>query len=183
MRADSISVRWMRLTLCLICGAMQIAAQTPATSQTATSGSGSRISGTVVSKLDGHPLARVRVTVQDTKSADKFESIVTADDGKFEFSSVPAGKYNLRGAKRGYISASYDEHEQFSTAIVTGAGLETESLVLRLAPAAIIAGKILDESGDPVRRATVTLYYNDHSSGVDQISPAQLRPNRRSGSL
>ena len=86
---------------------------------------------------------------------------------------MPAGKYNLRGSKRGYISASYDEHEQFSTAIVTGAGLETESLVLRLAPAAIIAGKILDESGDPVRRATVTLYRNDHSSGVDQISQAR----------
>ncbi|HKN15921.1 MAG TPA: carboxypeptidase-like regulatory domain-containing protein, partial [Candidatus Sulfotelmatobacter sp.] len=42
-------------------------------------------------------------------------------------------------------------------------------LVLRLAPDAVIAGKVLDEAGDPVRRATVTLYYDDHSSGVDQI--------------
>ena len=76
---------------------------------------------------------------------------------------MPAGKYDLHGAKRGFISASYDQHEQFSTALVTGAGLETESVVLRLAPAAIIAGKVLDEAGDPVRRATVTLYYDDHS--------------------
>ena len=122
-----------------------------------------------MSKIDGHPLARARITLTDAKAPDKFESLVTSDDGKFEFASVPAGKYDLHGAKRGYIAGSYDQHEQFSTAIVTGAGLETESLVLRLAPSAIISGKVLDEAGDPVRHATVMLYYQDHSSGVDQI--------------
>ncbi len=145
-------------------------AQTPAPSPATALGNCFRIAGTVVSKIDGHPLAQARVTVQDTKASDKFESVVTSEDGKFEFTGVPAGKYNLRGSKRRYISASYDEHERFSTAIVTGAGLETEALVLRLAPMAIIAGKVLDESGDPVRHATVTLYQNDHSSGVDQVS-------------
>ena len=52
---------------------------------------------------------------------------------------------------------------------MTGAGLDTENLLLRLAPDAVIAGKVLDESNDPVRHATVTLYFEDHSSGVDQI--------------
>jgi hypothetical protein len=75
----------------------------------------------------------------------------------------------LTGTKRGFIAAGYDQHDQYSTAIVTGAGVDTESLVLRLAPDAVIAGKILDEANDPVRHATVTLYYDDHSSGVDQI--------------
>jgi len=42
---------------------------------------------------------------------------------------------------------------------VTGAGLDTETLVLRLAPDAVIAGKVLDESNEPVRHAHVTLYY------------------------
>jgi hypothetical protein len=75
----------------------------------------------------------------------------------------------LTGAKRGFISASYDQHDQFSTAIVTGAGLDTENLLLRLAPDAVISGKVLDEANDPVRHAQVTLYFDDHSSGVDQI--------------
>lgn len=170
MAADSISVRWMLVTLCWLSAVTQIAAQTRAPSQGATPSNGYRIAGTVVSKIDGHPLARARVTVQDTKSTDKFEAVVTAEDGKFEFTGVPPGKYNLRGSKRRYVAASYDEHEQYSTAIVTGAGLETETLILRLAPMAIIAGKVLDESGDPVRHATVNVYRNDHSSGVDQIS-------------
>jgi hypothetical protein len=133
-----------------------LAAQPHAAAQTASSpqntpANGYRVSGTVVSKVDGHPLARARVTLRDTKGSEKFESLVTAEDGKFYFQGVPPGKYSLTGRKRGFISAAYDQHEQFSTAIVTGAGIDTEALVLRLAPAARITGKILDESGEPVR--------------------------------
>jgi hypothetical protein len=125
------------------------------------------------SEQDGRPLARARVTVRDAKDSKKFQSMVTAEDGKYEFVGVAAGKYSLTGARRGFISASYDEHDQYSTAIVTGAGLDTEHLVLRLAPDAVIAGKILDESNEPVRHAMVSLYYDDHSSGVDQIRQAR----------
>jgi hypothetical protein len=172
MSTIPISVRSLLTTaLCLLGARAFTAAQTPGIPQT-TPGNGYRIAGTIVSKIDGHPLARARVTLRDARNPQKFESILTAEKGNFEFSGVPAGKYDLYGAKRGYISASYDQHEQFSTAIVTGAGLETEALVLRLAPAAIISGKILDEGGEPVRHATVTLFYDDHSNGVDQIQQA-----------
>ena len=156
------------IVLCLLASRAHMVAQTAAAPQT-TPANNYRVSGTVVSKTDGHPLARVRVTLRDTKNSQKFESRVTAEDGKFYFQSVPPGKYSLAGAKRGFMTAAYDQHEQFSTAIVTGAGVDTEALILRLAPAAIITGKILDESGDPVRHATVALYYQDHSSGVDQV--------------
>lgn len=122
-----------------------------------------------MSKADARPLSKVRVTLRETKDQQKFETMVTSEDGKFEFRDVPAGKYSLEGGKRGFIFARYDQHEHFSTAIVTGAGLDTETLVLRLAPNAVIAGKVLDEFGEPVRHATVTVYYDDHSTGVDQI--------------
>jgi Carboxypeptidase regulatory-like domain len=130
-----------------------------------------RIAGTVVSKADSRPLVRSRVTIRDAKDPRKFEFVITSEDGKYEFTGLPAGKYSLTGAKRGFISASYEQHDEFSTAIVTGAGIDTENLVLRLAPDAVIAGKVLDEAGDPVRQATVTLYNDDHSSGVDRIHP------------
>ena len=128
-----------------------------------------RVAGTVVSKTDAHPLDRVRVTLRDAKDSQKFESIITAEDGRFAFENVRAGKYSLSGAKRGFITASYDQHDQFSTAIVTGAGLDTEALVLKLAPNAVIWGKVLDEAGEPVRQASVSLYYDNHQEGVDQI--------------
>lgn len=128
-----------------------------------------RIAGTVTNKLGGATLARVRVTIRDVKDSKNVLSQVTGDDGRFEF-RIKAGKYALHGAKRGFISSDYDQHEQFSSAIVTAAGLDTESIVLKLAPSAVLSGKILDESGDPVRLARVTLWREDHTTGVSRIT-------------
>lgn len=169
MRIPRTSFRPLRFIagLCLL--ALTAVAQTTSAPQPGISGGNYKIAGTLVSKTDGHPLAHARVTIRDVKNTDKFVSLVTEEEGKFEFSGIPAGKYSLTGSKRGYISAAYDQHDQFSTAIVTGAGLDTETLLLKLAPAAVITGKVLDEAGDPIRRANVSVYYDDHSSGVDQI--------------
>lgn len=175
MRACSNSVGCWWLSCGLKLGLCVFAAQGRAAPQNANipastiPAGGYRIAGTVVSKAEGRPLARARVTITDAKDSKKFEWIITSEDGKYDFRGLPPGKYSLTGAKRGFISASYDQHDQFSTAIVTGAGLDTESLLLRLAPDAVISGKVLDETNEPVRNAMVTLYYNDHSSGVDQI--------------
>jgi hypothetical protein len=121
-----------------------------------------------VSSIGGNPLGRARVSILDARNPENRQSMITSEDGRFEFKVSP-GKYALQGAKRGFISAAYDEHEQFSTAIVTGTGLDTETLVLRLAPSAVLSGKILDELGDPVRHATVSLYREDRRIGIGRI--------------
>jgi protocatechuate 3,4-dioxygenase beta subunit len=128
-----------------------------------------RIAGTVVNAKAGNPLARCRVTMTDSKNRQSVQSAITGDDGRFEF-HVPAGKYSLGGAKRGFTNALYGQHEQFSIAIVTGADLDTETLVLRLAPNAVLTGKVLDEFGDPVRSAQIRVYREDRSQGVSRIN-------------
>ena len=168
-----MTCRRARSTL-LVTILLLIAMQRSAVAQAARAEAGRgtyRIAGTVVSKTDGHLLANARVTISDTKNSQKVEFVITSEDGKFEFNGLPAGKYSLTGRKRGFIPAAYDEHEQFSTAIVTGAGLDTETLVLKLAPDAVLTGRVLDETGEPVRGARVTVYYDDHSEGVGQIHP------------
>lgn len=127
-----------------------------------------RIAGIIVSAPEGHPLSRARVSLQDVRNRQNQIFMITGDDGHFEFRNLPAGKYALNGAKRGYISAAYEQHEQFSTAIVTGAGVDTENLVLRLVRTAVLTGHVFDESGEPVRAATVTLWRDDHSAGVSR---------------
>ena len=127
-----------------------------------------RIAGTILGAGEGHPLSRARVSLQDVKNRQTQIFMITGDDGHFEFANLGAGKYALVGAKRGYISAAYDQHEQFSSAIVTGAGVDTENLTLRLVPTAVLTGHVFDESGEPVRAATVTLWRDDHRTGVSR---------------
>ncbi len=138
------------------------------TTQSLSASSTFRIAGVVVSSTGGNPLAHARVTIIADKNPERRQSLVTDEGGHFDF-KVLRGKYALQGNKRGYIAAAYEQHEQFSTAIVTGAGFDTENLVLRLAPSAVLSGKILDELGDPVRHATVSLYREDRRTGVGRI--------------
>lgn len=131
-----------------------------------------RIAGTVVAKPGGNALPRARVILRNTKDPKDVQSQLTGDDGRFDF-WVPAGKYSLHGAKRGFVSSDYNQHEQYSSAIVTGAGVDTENLRLQLLPWVALSGKVLDESGDPVRRADVSLWREDHATGVSRIAQYQ----------
>ena len=142
--------------------------QTNAVSQPSVTG-GYRIAGTVVSKSDGHPLDHAAVAVVDVKNRTKLQVMITSADGRYLFQGLTAGKYSLEGQRKGYIRAAYDSHDQYSTAIVTGADFDTEHLVLRLAPVGLIAGKVLDESGEPVRHAAVGVYFEDHGAGIGQV--------------
>jgi protocatechuate 3,4-dioxygenase beta subunit len=144
-------------------------AQNSNPAQAQSSGATFRIAGTIVNAVGGNPLARAHVSIVDASNPKNTQWMVTSEDGRFEFKQVGPGKYALEGAKRGFIPAGYNQHEQFSTAIVTGADFDTANLVLRLAPSAIISGKILDESGDPVRNAMVSLYREDRRVGVSRI--------------
>lgn len=129
-----------------------------------------RIAGTVVNASSGHPLARALVTIADTKTRQKTRAALSSETGRFEF-HVPAGKFTLQGSKRGFINTGYNQHDEFWTAIVTGvAGVDAENLTLRLAPNAVLAGKVLDEFGEPVRQAQVMVYREDRSSGISKIS-------------
>ena len=130
---------------------------------------GFRIAGKVVSSTSGAPLAQARVTIASVEDRDETKSLITGDDGGFAFTGVAAGKYSLSAARRGFIDAQFDQHENFSTAIVTGGDADSEHLVFRLTPQAVLTGHVLDEMGNPLRRANVALYRQDQSTGVSLV--------------
>lgn len=163
----SIGRLFVLATACLVLSDY-VAAQTVPAERTLIPAGPYRIAGTVVNAKTGNVLARARVTIADAKHRQSMRSMITDDDGRFAF-QVPAGKYSLDGLKRGFIEGSYNQHEQFSTAIVTGADLDTEHLTFRLAPNAVLAGKVLDEFGEPVRSAQVMVYRENHLQGVSRI--------------
>ncbi len=135
-----------------------------------------KIAGTAVNAITGAPLAQARISLADTRNRRRMIAMVTSENGHFEFSRLPAGKYSLEGAKRGFISAAYEQHEQFSTAIVTGPEFATDKLMLRLTPMALISGHVTDESGDAVRDAQVSLFLEDHRGGMTRIARARSSP-------
>jgi hypothetical protein len=119
-----------------------------------------RISGTVVNAVTSLPISQADVGI----SANEPNSVrVTrsGDDGKFLFEDVASGKYVLFGRHRGYRRQNYQQHENFTTAVVAGPGSETENLRFALAPTSSISGHVSDEMNDPVRTAQVLLFHQN----------------------
>ena len=133
-----------------------------------------RISGKVVDAHTRAALARCSVQIADVKERSEARTVTTGDDGSFSFEGVPLGKYSLTAARRGYLAQSYEEHDQYSTAVAVGPGLDSENLIFELVAEAVIAGTITDEAGDPVRGAQVRLYEDQDTNGT---RATQIRQN------
>lgn len=147
---------------------MQAAGQTPPATY--------RIAGHVVSASDGHPLQRASVNLYETGDYKFIASTTADDDGSFAFPNLKAAGYVLEGTSPGYITSRYEGHQGFNTAIITGAGVDTESLSLKLPLRASISGRITDQSGEPIRGANVALYRENHdlaSAHVNRYNGAQ----------
>jgi hypothetical protein len=140
--------------------------QTPPAQDVSRPAESFKIAGTIVNAITGAPLSQARVSIAESRDRSKPVSLVTSEDGHFEFSSLKPAKYSLQGGKRGFLSAAYEQHEQYSTAIVTGPDFATENLVLRLTPMALMTGHVTDEYGDPIRGATVILYFENRAGGI-----------------
>lgn len=115
-----------------------------------------QISGTVVSVINDQPLSNVYVTITAVQGA-AARTVTTGANGAFRFDGVRAGKYQLSAERRGFASQQYQQHENLSTAIVAGPGLDSGNLVFRVVPDASFSGRIADEQGDAVRNARVML--------------------------
>jgi Carboxypeptidase regulatory-like domain len=127
------------------------------------------ISGVIVNSVSGQTLEATDVTLTDMKTAALIAETASDAQGRFVFSNLPDGKYALRAAHRGYLASAFDEHDGFSSAIVTGEGLVTTDLKFFIKLLAVISGAVSDESGDPVQQGRVQLYREDERSGTGRI--------------
>ena len=117
-----------------------------------------KISGTVVNAVSGEPLRRALVAVLTEEDSHTVESTLSDNEGRFTLTALAAAKYQLTASKRGFRTAFYDEHDDYSTAIVTGADQDTSAITFRLTPGAILRGEVTGDGGDPVEGARVMLF-------------------------
>jgi hypothetical protein len=91
------------------------------------------------------PLAGVTVALVPADTAD---NVVTGGAGGFRFAEIPAGKYR--------VSAKLDGYREAARFIELKTAASREKITLALAPLSSVAGRVLDEKGDPVVGVEVT---------------------------
>lgn len=127
-----------------------------------------RIAGTITNSVTGEPIAHATIARMDDEIAEPLQTTESGNDGQFALDGVPAGKFGLRVAKRGYLTSFFDEHDQYSSAIVTGEGQDTEHIPFRLKPGATMYGTVTDDAGEPVQDAAIILVRRSRESGVGE---------------
>ena len=141
------------------------------------------ISGTLVNAKTGLPIGDADVYLSNTRDNKRAADTKTDAEGRFSFSDLRDGKYELRATHRGFVGAYFQEHYGFWTGIVTGEGLESTGLKMTLEPQGILYGTITDESGDPVPQARVSLYRTDENSGTGKMQRAGSASTDGAGSF
>lgn len=127
----------------------------------AQAGSGNRVLSGVVTGAGGQPLAGASVMLSESGQPGPFAQTTTDAQGRFNFTALPDGRFELIASHRGYAASAYDEHGGVSTAIVTGENLVTTGLVLSLEPLGSISGTVTEDSGDPVPEAEILVFRED----------------------
>jgi protocatechuate 3,4-dioxygenase beta subunit len=94
----------------------------------------------------------------------------TDDQGRFAFANLEAGRYQLSAERQGFLRQNYGgrKYNTSGTPIVLGADQRLKDIVLKMNPQSVIAGKVLDEDGEPVANVQVRAFKQGYRSGKKQ---------------
>jgi protocatechuate 3,4-dioxygenase beta subunit len=168
------------LSHCLIASFLLVTAltaQQPPRDPGGTPGPGTvSIAGTVVTDdAEARPIRKALVSISAGGRGSMANVVVTDDDGRFAFSSIAAGRYQLSAFKPGYVNASYGAARpgRPGTPVQLGPGQQVTAITIKMARGGVVTGTIFDQNGEPLPSARVTLmrYVFSQQSGERTLQP------------
>lgn len=112
------------------------------------------IEGSVINIQNSRTIPRASVTLLRVKGTGS-KSQRCDGSGHFIFKNVEPGIYRLTAQRQGFFS---DERKrEYQPMLEVGAGEHIKNMAVRLMPAAIVSGEVLDEYNDPVSDVEVRL--------------------------
>jgi hypothetical protein len=151
----------------------QPARDTSAGPRTAAPAPSGRITGRVVASDNGHPIKRARVLVTAAELPGG-RGVLTDDGGVFEIAELPPGRYSVNVSKVGFVALSYGQRRplQAGTPLQLGDGQQLKGIDFRLPRGSVVAGRLVDEDGEPMPGATVGVMRYQYLQGDRRLVSA-----------
>jgi carboxypeptidase family protein len=132
-----------------------------------------RIAGRVLTADTGRPVARARVFINAAEMTGG-RGTQTDADGTYEFTELPAGRYTVNVSKTGFITLSYGQRRplQAGTPLQLADAQQLGGVDFRLPRGSVIAGHVMDESGDAMPGISVQVMRYQYAQGNRQLVPA-----------
>jgi protocatechuate 3,4-dioxygenase beta subunit len=132
-----------------------------------------RMSGRVLAADTGRPIKRARVFISG-REAPGGRGTLTGEDGAFEFSELPAGRYTVSASKSGFITLQYGQRRplQPGTPLQLGDGQELKGIEFHLPRGGVITGRVYDEDGDAMPGVVVRVMRYQYLQGERRLVAA-----------
>jgi protocatechuate 3,4-dioxygenase beta subunit len=134
------------------------------------------IAGTVVKLVGGEPLRKAKVTIQSLIDSTQSTFTVTDSGGHFELKGLDPGGYELSVSRVGFVTYEYGQRKPGDpgATLTLRPGQQINDLLFRLIAAGVIAGRILDEDGEPLPLVEVSALREVYTNGKRSPSTAAI---------
>ena len=146
------------------------------------------IEGTVSRADNGQPLKGARVTLQSsarpqaaapviaalggndarvlTALAGAVATVTTDGNGRFTFTGVDPGQYEISAERDGFIRSQYGQRTPTGNGVVVPVTANQRLTIdLKMLQASVVSGRIINADGEPAAQATVQVYTYQYSNG------------------
>src|SRR5438552_778858 len=153
-------------------GPQQPARDTPAQQKDTPPPPAGRISGRVIAD-NGRPVKRARAFITAAELSGG-RGALTDENGIFDFTELPAGRYTLTVSKSGFVSLSYGQRRplQAGTPLQLADGQQLKGIEFQLPRGSVIGGRVLDEDGEAMPGVMVRVMRYQYLQGDRRLTPA-----------
>lgn len=131
-----------------------------------------RIRGRIVAADTGAPVRRAQVRI--TGNAVAMKTSLSDGDGRYEFRDLPAGRFTLAAQKPGYMTVQYGQTRPFESGktIELAEAQVLDKADISMPRGSVIAGRIIDEFGEPIADVAVAAMRSTWSNGKRRLQAA-----------
>ena len=101
------------------------------------------------------PFAATYLGIRDQPSSPPLVRTETDRNGRFVFTGLDTGNYEILATKNGYAASNWSYQTRATELIPVAAGQQVKGVVLKLEAAAVLTGMVRNPAGEPVQGATV----------------------------
>jgi hypothetical protein len=133
----------------------------------------STLEGRVVKDPGGIPVKKAEVQLIAEAQEEGANYAATTDaDGHFKIEGIHAGRYRAFVERTGLVEIDKRHRRSPGTALSFTAGKDISDVVMRMLPAAIVVGRVLDQDGDPMAQTDVSVLRYGFTLGSRHLETA-----------
>lgn len=136
------------------------------------------VEGLVLKAGTDEPLRKALVNLVRVEGQRRPYTTTTDFSGRFLLKGVEPGRYRLRAHRNGYAPQSYGAKRPGDLGGMTLtllAGQLLSNITLRMVPAAVITGRVVDEDGEPLAGVQIEILRPHYERGKRQLMPSGWR--------